>query len=135
MVGAGRGPLVTSCLQAYQQLIGEIGKNSTNSNSSSGVKLMQMQVYAVEKNPSTVLYLQSKLQQDWTGAPVRVVHSDLRKLKAVNLFGSEKVTTNLIVSELLGSFGCNELSPECLDALFHDETDVCGPNTVSIPTR
>jgi hypothetical protein len=53
---------------------------------------------------------------------------------AATLFGSGQTTAHLIVSELLGSFGCNELSPECLDGLFH-ETDVCGPHTVSIPAR
>lgn len=26
---------------------------------------------------------------------------------------------HLLVSELLGSFGCNELSPECLEACIH----------------
>lgn len=129
VVGAGRGPLVTSCLLAYQQL----------SNPS-----FQLQIFAAEKNPSAVLYLNSKLQQDWKNAPVQVVHSDLRELNAQDLFGNNDdvdvgpaarmTTANLVVSELLGSFGCNELSPECLDALFN-ETDVCGPETLSIPAR
>jgi type II protein arginine methyltransferase len=120
VVGAGRGPLVTCCLHAYEQL-----NNNTN---------VQLQVFAVEKNPSAVLYLRSKQALDWKNSPVQVVHSDLRKLNAAELFGSSTQTAHLVVSELLGSFGCNELSPECLDALFH-ETDVCGPRTVSIPAR
>lgn len=37
---------------------------------------------------------------------------------------------DLIVSELLGSFGDNELSPECLDGV----TDILRPTTVSIPS-
>ena len=38
-----------------------------------------------------------------------------------------------VVSELLGSFGCNELSPECLEGLY--QTDAVTTETVSIPSR
>lgn len=121
VAGAGRGPLVTACLQAHRAL---------------GSPL-QFHVFAVEKNPSAVLYLQSKLRTstEWSNATVTIVKSDLRELSAARLFGPNSTqTVNLVVSELLGSFGCNELSPECLDTLF-TSTNVCGPHTISIPTR
>jgi type II protein arginine methyltransferase len=135
VVGAGRGPLVTACIQAYQQLQAE-----------STQPQLQLNLFAVEKNPSALLYLQSKfdtvaLQAQSPGnLYVRVVASDLRYIKAGDLFASSSLSpstvpkANLVVSELLGSFGCNELSPECLDALLY-ETDVCGPETISIPHR
>ena len=46
-------------------------------------------------------------QEEW-GDKVTVVSSDMRDWKA-----PEKA--DILVSELLGSFGDNELSPECLD--------------------
>lgn len=42
------------------------------------------------------------------GDQVTVVSCDMREWDA-----PEKA--DILVSELLGSFGCNELSPECLD--------------------
>jgi type II protein arginine methyltransferase len=131
VVGAGRGPLVTSCLRAYQQLQADPSVRDM-------IRRVQLSVFAVEKNPSAVLYLRSKLHHadsEWAGAPIQIVHSDLRTLRAAQLFATSTAQqANLVVSELLGSFGCNELSPECLDALF--ETDVCHhTDTISIPTR
>lgn len=119
VAGAGRGPLVTACLEAHRSLQSPF----------------QCHIFAVEKNPSAVLYLKSKVQKDWGNAVVTVIESDLRDLSLTRLFGPESTATvHLVVSELLGSFGCNELSPECLDALF-TATGICGPETVSIPTR
>jgi protein arginine N-methyltransferase 5 len=115
VVGAGRGPLVTGVLLAYQSLPVDERPDA-------------LQVVAVEKNPSAVLYLQSKLQQDplWQSvAPVTIVQADLRSLAR-----EHTDTADLVVSELLGSFGCNELSPECLDALL----ERCKPETISIPS-
>ncbi|KAL7570053.1 hypothetical protein ACA910_017091 [Epithemia clementina (nom. ined.)] len=124
VVGAGRGPLVSCVVQAYDDLPPDRRPQSIS-------------VYAVEKNPSAIIYLQSlvlrKEQKEWTHLPVKiqVLHSDLRRLSAAVLHNQQ---ADLIVSELLGSFGDNELSPECLDALF-TQTNVCHANTVSIPTR
>ncbi|XP_012285156.1 protein arginine N-methyltransferase 5 [Orussus abietinus] len=91
VVGAGRGPLVRASLNA-------------SDNSGTHIK-----VYAVEKNPNAVLTLQS-LKRDMWGNKVTVVSCDMRKWKA-----PEKA--DILVSELLGSFGDNELSPECLDGV------------------
>lgn len=49
--------------------------------------------------------------EEW-GDQVTVVSSDMREWAA-----PEKA--DIIVSELLGSFGDNELSPECLDGAQH----------------
>ena len=48
------------------------------------------------------------LKKDEWGDKVTVIATDMREWKS-----SEKA--DIIVSELLGSFGDNELSPECLD--------------------
>jgi protein arginine N-methyltransferase 5 len=66
-----------------------------------------------------VLYLYIKLiipilsfslyaqKQEW-GDRVTIVHEDMRSWQA-------ECKADIMVSELLGSFGDNELSPECLD--------------------
>ena len=48
------------------------------------------------------------MKVDVWGDKVTVVSGDMRQWKAPEL-------ADIIVSELLGSFGDNELSPECLD--------------------
>mmetsp|Transcript_2186 Transcript_2186/g.5170 ORF Transcript_2186/g.5170 Transcript_2186/m.5170 type:complete len:276 (-) Transcript_2186:212-1039(-) len=90
VVGAGRGPLVRASLKAAQRA------------------KRKLRVYAVEKNPNAVVTLQHLIAQEgWEGA-VTLVHTDMRHWEA-----PEKA--DILVSELLGSFGDNELSPECLD--------------------
>jgi protein arginine N-methyltransferase 5 len=144
VVGAGRGPLVTACLAAHRQLFPPRRPPSHHRPACS------LAVYAVEKNPGAVAYLRSKLQQSsqekedsmedddstvsWKSGgdvTIKIVESDLRKL---TLQQTDNNTADLVVSELLGSFGCNELSPECLESLFH-ETEVCTSSTISIPAR
>lgn len=119
VVGAGRGPLVTCALAAYEEL--DVSRRP-----------QALRVFAVEKNPSAMVYLQAKAAHDqtWKQYGVSLVHIDLRQL-AVELIGG--TPGDIVVSELLGSFGCNELSPECLDALF--TTTAVHDRTVSIPTR
>jgi protein arginine N-methyltransferase 5 len=90
VVGAGRGPLVLASLRAAARL------------------KKPVQMYAVEKNPNAVVYLnQLKLAQKW-GDEVVIVSTDMRVWTAPR-------KADILVSELLGSFGDNELSPECLD--------------------
>jgi type II protein arginine methyltransferase len=48
------------------------------------------------------------MQDDVWGDKVTVVPGDMRQWQAPEL-------ADIVVSELLGSFGDNELSPECLD--------------------
>ncbi|XP_058872840.1 protein arginine N-methyltransferase 5 [Acipenser ruthenus] len=93
VLGAGRGPLVNASLRAAKQAERRI------------------RVYAVEKNPNAVITLENWRFEEW-GDQVTVVSCDMREWAA-----PEKA--DIIVSELLGSFGDNELSPECLDGAQH----------------
>jgi protein arginine N-methyltransferase 5 len=89
VVGAGRGPLVAGSLRAAKQANRKV------------------RVYAVDKNPNAVITLRNrKVAEGWDN--VTVVDTDMRVWNA-----PEKA--DILVSELLGSFGDNELSPECLD--------------------
>ncbi|KAM7321589.1 hypothetical protein ACRRTK_019681 [Alexandromys fortis] len=103
VLGAGRGPLVNASLRAAKQADRRI------------------RLYAVEKNPNAVVTLENWQFEEW-GSQVTVVSSDMREWVA-----PEKA--DIIVSELLGSFADNELSPECLDGAQHFLKD----DGVSIP--
>jgi protein arginine N-methyltransferase 5 len=118
VAGAGRGPLVMRAIRAFHQL--EAPPNS-----------LVLNVFAVEKNPSAVVYLESMARHnaEWKDV-VTVIHTDARKLTLAQL-GGKKI--DIVVSELLGSFGDNELSPECLDPLLASEC--CQSSTISIPMQ
>lgn len=90
VVGAGRGPLVKASLAAA----GRAGR--------------VLRVYAVEKNPNAVVHLRALCASQGWGAAVTLVSADMRSWVAPE-------SADILVSELLGSFGDNELSPECLD--------------------
>ncbi|KAI8816455.1 PRMT5 arginine-N-methyltransferase-domain-containing protein [Fimicolochytrium jonesii] len=104
VVGAGRGPLVQRALQAAE-------------NAKRRVK-----VYAVEKNPNAIVTLRARKQTEW-GDLVEVVHCDMR-------YWTAPEQTDILISELLGSFGDNELSPECLDGAQR----FLKPDGISIPS-
>ncbi|XP_063221262.1 protein arginine N-methyltransferase 5 isoform X1 [Bacillus rossius redtenbacheri] len=89
VVGAGRGPLVRAAISAAYKAERRI------------------KVYAVEKNPNAVVSLQAQKEELWKDK-VTVVSCDMREFDP-----PEKA--DILISELLGSFGDNELSPECLD--------------------
>jgi protein arginine N-methyltransferase 5 len=116
VAGSGRGPLVSRSLRASQ---------------TTGVPV---EVWAVEKNPNAYVLLQRHNENEWGGV-VNVVKSDMRAWKGPvrNTTGpiGQAITTiaaapvsphgkvDILVSELLGSFADNELSPECLDGVQH----------------
>ena len=106
VVGAGRGPLVHASLNAADEL---------NRN---------VKMYAVEKNPNAVITLKHIVlsNERWSNGRVTIVSGDMRKWKA-------PVKADIMVSELLGSFGDNELSPECLDGAqsFLKDEGICIP--------
>ncbi len=81
-------------------------------------------MFAVEKNPNAVVTLQSQREESW-GDRVKVVSSDMRRWSPKN-----EDRADIVVSELLGSFGDNELSPECLYSALH----LFKPDAISIPT-
>ncbi|KAE8391913.1 PRMT5 arginine-N-methyltransferase-domain-containing protein [Aspergillus alliaceus] len=157
VVGAGRGPLVTRALKASAE---------------TGVDI---DLWAVEKNPNAFVLLQRHNKNFW-GGKVTLVQSDMRSWKGPQverklstpqrpapvgqslgiedsmLYDAESdpknkaqgpeavacepvselvpTTMDIVVSELLGSFGDNELSPECLDGITHLLHPVHG---ISIP--
>ncbi|EHA8586617.1 putative protein arginine N-methyltransferase [Cocos nucifera] len=83
----------------------------------------KLKVYAVEKNPNAVVTLHSLIKLEGWEAMVTIVSSDMRCWDA-----PEKA--DILVSELLGSFGDNELSPECLDGAQR----FLKPDGISIPS-
>jgi type II protein arginine methyltransferase len=111
VVGSGRGPLVTRALRAAAK---------------TGVPI---EAWAVEKNPNAYVVLQYHNEEDWEN-DVHIVKSDMRAWKGPHRIerGQPRndnipVVTygkvDILVSELLGSFADNELSPECLDGVQH----------------
>jgi protein arginine N-methyltransferase 5 len=103
VVGAGRGPLVQCVLNAAQRASRTV------------------RVFAVEKNPNAVITLRGRRANEW-GDRVTIVAHDMRTWQAPEL-------CDILVSELLGSFGDNELSPECLDGAQR----FLKPDGISIP--
>ena len=77
----------------------------------------------MEKNPNAIVTLLTQKEETW-GDSVDVISSDMRLWKP-----EEKDKADIIVSELLGSFGDNELSPECLYSAQH----LFKPDAISIP--
>ncbi|KAH9972795.1 PRMT5 arginine-N-methyltransferase-domain-containing protein [Lactifluus volemus] len=104
VAGAGRGPLVARCLSA----IARVQRN--------------VFVYAIEKNPSAYVTLQRRKASEWRER-VEVLFGDMRTLLVPE-------RADIIVSELLGSFGDNELCPECLDGAMR----FLKSNGISIPS-
>uniref|UniRef100_A0A336KEH4 Protein arginine N-methyltransferase n=1 Tax=Culicoides sonorensis TaxID=179676 RepID=A0A336KEH4_CULSO len=105
IVGAGRGPLVRSIVNASE-------------NSARKVK-----IYIIEKNPNAIVTLHALRNEIWRGKDITIFSKDMRDFNP-----PEKA--DIVVSELLGSFGDNELSPECLDgAQKHLK-----PDGISIPS-
>ncbi|ORY64129.1 arginine N-methyltransferase skb1 [Pseudomassariella vexata] len=116
VAGSGRGPLVTRALKASE---------------TTGVPV---EVWAVEKNPNAYVYLLRQNQRQW-GGRVTVVKTDMRAWKGPLISGLAEDNpvygnVDILVSELLGSFGDNELSPECLDGIQHV---LAKPHGISIP--
>lgn len=115
VAGAGRGPLVTRALRASER---------------SGVPI---QLWAVEKNQNAYVYLLRQNAGPW-GGRVRVVKTDMRDWPGPTPDDGDDPTVHtkvdLLVTELLGSFGDNELSPECIDGI---QRHVARPHGLSIP--
>ncbi|KAF8674146.1 class I-like SAM-binding methyltransferase superfamily [Rhizoctonia solani] len=103
VAGAGRGPIVSNCIRAVERS----GRDA--------------RIYAIEKNPSAFVTLQGRKAREWPD----FVHIKFGDMRTVQL--PEPV--DILVSELLGSFGDNELSPECLDGAMR----LLKPEGISIP--
>mmetsp|Transcript_37992 Transcript_37992/g.27628 ORF Transcript_37992/g.27628 Transcript_37992/m.27628 type:complete len:145 (-) Transcript_37992:593-1027(-) len=88
--GAGRGPLIRRALSAAKRAD------------------VNVKVVALDKNPNAIVTLRNMIVDENLEDRVTLFAGDMRKLDA-NLKG------DILMSELLGSFGDNELSPECLN--------------------
>src|SRR5688572_5406318 len=108
VVGAGRGPLVHASIKAAEEAQKDV------------------HVFAVEKNSNAVITLKSLQETTWnvSSERVTVISSDMREWKP-----EDDQKADIVVSELLGSFGDNELSPECLDGVW----SYVKPSAISIP--
>lgn len=106
VLGAGRGPLVAAALRAASRAEVSIA------------------LWAVEKNPNAVHALRHRRRSEAAWRCVEIVAEDMRTWVAPR-------KADVIISELLGSFGDNELSPECLDAA----QSVMAEDGVCIPQR
>jgi protein arginine N-methyltransferase 5 len=104
VLGAGRGPLVDAAIRAAEGWPGKL------------------QLFAIEKNPTALVTLKHRAKDDWARHNVTVIGVDMREWQTA-------VRADIIVSELLGSWGDNELSPECLDGA----RDLLKENGISIP--
>ena len=135
VVGAGRGPLVREAVRAVSRVSALLINNASKGQEKR--KALHGKVIAVEKNPSAILYLQSlkSSEASWNGGEtagsggdgriavpgtsnVTVVGCDMRQAADSILkymVENPSLRGDIVVSELLGSFGDNELSPECLD--------------------
>ncbi|KAG9073552.1 methyltransferase protein, partial [Ceratobasidium sp. UAMH 11750] len=103
VAGAGRGPIVSNCIRAVERAGCEA------------------RIYTVEKNPSAFVTLQGRKAREWPDN-VFIKFGDMRSVQLPE-------PVDILVSELLGSFGDNELSPECLDGAMR----LLKPEGISIP--
>jgi len=153
VVGAGRGPLVREAIAAVDRV------TSYSLMGTEGKAALHAKIIAIEKNPSAVLYLQSLrgTEPSWNGAydpaapnlangareivpgssSVSVIGCDMREATSHpilrRMIENQQARGDIVVSELLGSFGDNELSPECLDGV--QQCGVLKDTCVSIPQR
>ena len=113
VVGSGRGPLVTRIINASR---------------TTGVKV---KVWAIEKNPNACVVLEQHNRDDWDNTVI-VLNTDMRSWSGPEKSNWYNGNIDILVSELLGSFGDNELSPECLDGA----QKVLNPKDgISIPSK
>lgn len=133
VVGAGRGPLVKASLTAVANI-----NNSSKQTEQKSLIVVNPQIIAVEKNSSAVIFLNSlkHSSNDWN--VVEVVECDMRRAAEHEtlspiISGPEINKADIVVSELLGSFGDNELSPECL--LPVQRSGLMKEDCINIPQR
>ena len=99
VIGPGRGPLLDRLLKIIKEI------------------KCEFRIDAVEKNPNCFLVLQERNHTEWN-EKINLMNEDVRTWKHTNY--------NLVISELLGSFGCNEVCPEILQGFTNE-------NTIMIP--
>ncbi|TIB36818.1 hypothetical protein E3P86_02369 [Wallemia ichthyophaga] len=111
VVGAGRGPLVQGAINAVE----------------AAAEGRRIHIMAVEKNPNACVTLQGRMDE-WNESKIASVELVFGDMRIIELEDEQK--NDILISELLGSFGDNELSPECLDGAMR----LLKPYGVSIPS-
>jgi protein arginine N-methyltransferase 5 len=108
VVGAGFGGLVQCVLDVFREAE------------------VQCYVLALDKNPAALAELRrrKRTEKDWIS--VDIFHMDMRDKQFPKAFIGK---VDILVSELLGGFGDNELAPECMIACHRLLT----PTGVAIP--
>jgi len=86
------------------------------------IKAGAINIYVVEKNHAASILLRSRLKNEWTGN-IQFFEGDMRTIELPNKI-------DILVTELLGGFGDNELSPECIEGCER----FLGPDSLSIPS-
>ncbi|KAI4255169.1 MAG: hypothetical protein L6R42_006874 [Xanthoria sp. 1 TBL-2021] len=146
VVGAGRGPLVTRALQASENAGVKIELWAVEKNPNAFVLLQHHN----EHTWSNQVHLVQSDMRSWQG-PVSTQPTQQQKYPSnhphtQSHHNSQKNShpqhqkqalqthkIDILISELLGSFADNELSPECLDPLTH--TLLNPTHGISIPCR
>lgn len=109
LLGCGRGPIIDECLNAVSAL---------------GVRL---RLFAIEKNAPAAAFTRMRWASDpeWAqlahtfGHTLEVIVADGRRVaEAGVVLPADFGLCDVVVSELLGSLGDNELSPECLEDFY-----------------
>lgn len=95
VIGPGRGPLIDKLFNVMEKFE------------------FNFEVDAIEKNPLCFSSLRDRNINLWNNK-VNLILGDVRYLKNMKY--------DLVISELLGSFGCNELSPEILQQFIAGST-------------
>ncbi|OHT04653.1 capsuleen [Tritrichomonas foetus] len=111
VLGAGRGPLVDCAIKA-------------------GIK----HIYGIEKNHIAMNFLKQKKEKEWKEYDIILFEKDIREIENItDIKGHDLEKADIIVSELLGSLGDNELAPEILRQYEHIGKTNCAmiPNNFS----
>ncbi|XP_017024666.1 protein arginine N-methyltransferase 5 isoform X1 [Drosophila kikkawai] len=106
LLGGGRGPLARAVFNAAE------------------LAQRKVRLYIIEKNPNAIRTLSYMVKTLWANKDVHIFSKDMREFNPPEL-------ADILVSELLGSFGDNELSPECLDGALK----LLKPDGISIPYK
>lgn len=88
--GAGRGPLIRKAIKAAERA------------------QVKVRVIALDKNPNAIVTLRNMIIDENLTDRVTLFAGDMRNIQG-------EMKGDILMSELLGSFGDNELSPECLN--------------------
>ncbi|KAH8705134.1 protein methyltransferase RmtC [Talaromyces proteolyticus] len=144
VVGAGRGPLVTRALRASAETGVKIEMWAVEKNPNAfvllqrhndsiwngAVNLVKSDMRSWKGPCREINHSQSKVPVGETlGLDDALLSTSLEPNQATGEFKHTPV--DILISELLGSFGDNELSPECLDGVTHLLNPVHG---ISIPS-